>query len=211
MIIIIRELNDTKRRLFNIEYFERSFSMRKFLCTILGVIIVFAVFAGCSSKPAASAENPAIKKVSAEATAVNSQFAFAVFKQLNTEDKKSNVFISPLSISAALTMAYEGAGTTTKKAMADTLGYAGIDDKTVNERWHKLVLLLNQTDKKVDINVENSIWIKKGAAINKDFIAVNKNVFNASVNSLDFSKKTAADRINNWISAATNKKISKMS
>ena len=184
--------------------------MKKLLCTMLGVIIVFAIFAGCSSKPAASAENPDIKKVGTETTAVNSQFSFAVFKQLNSEDKNSNVFISPLSISAALTMAYEGAGTTTKKAMAGTLGYTGLDDKTVNERWHKLVLLLNRTGQKVDINVENSIWIRKGAAINKDFIAVNKNVFNASVSSLDFSKKTAADRINHWISAATNKKINKM-
>lgn len=177
---------------------------------MLGVIIVFAIFAACSVKPAASVPDPGTSKTVAGNTAVNSQFAFSIFKQLNAEDKNGNIFISPLSISAALTMAYEGAATTTKDAMAKTLGYTDLTDKTVNARWQKLIRHLNQTNAKVDINVENSIWIRKGEVINKSFITANKNIFNASVHSVDFSKDTAAAQINQWISDATKKKIEKM-
>ena len=45
----------------------------------------------------------------------SSKFAFDIFKTLNSEDADKNIFISPLSISTALTMAYNGAEGETKK------------------------------------------------------------------------------------------------
>jgi len=40
----------------------------------------------------------------------NTRFAFKIFKELMVEDEGKNIFISPLSISTALAMAYNGAG-----------------------------------------------------------------------------------------------------
>ena len=69
---------------------------------------------------------------------------------------------------------------------------------------------LKQTDEEIALNISNSIWIREGESIEEQFIATNREVFDAFVTQLDFSWEDAADQINKWISDATNKKIEKM-
>ena len=107
-------------------------------------------------------------------------------------------------------MTYHGAGSTTKEAMAKTLGYTGMEDEKLNESYKNLLRYLNQLDKKVELSIGNSLWIRDGEAIKEDFLSSAKDIFDASVTSLDFSKENAADEINQWISDATKKKIEKM-
>lgn len=167
--------------------------------------------AGCSGKLSPSQNNDFNKdKISMEVVTGNSQFAFDIFKQLNKEDGAQSIFISPLSISTALTMTYQGAGTTTKEAMAQTLGYTVINDLKLNESYQNLLRYLRQLDKKVELNIGNSLWIREGEAIKEDFLAANRDIFDASVTPLDFSQKNAAGQINQWIADVTKKKITKM-
>ncbi len=140
----------------------------------------------------------------------NNTFAFDIFKKLNAEDAQSNVFISPLSISTALSMTYNGAGGSTKKAMADTLGYSNSQMDALNSSYKNLIGYLNNVDKKVKLNIGNSIWINEGQQIKDAFIDTNKDNFNAQVDMLDFSKASSADTINKWIKDATSGKIDKM-
>lgn len=149
-------------------------------------------------------------KISSEIIGRNTGFAFSLFKQLNNEDKEQNIFISPLSISTALSMTYQGAATTTKDAMAKALGYSGIEDSRLKESYQNLIPYLNQLDEKIELNISNSVWVREGEEIKEDFLTANKDVFKASVTPLDFSAGNAAGRINQWISDATNKKIDKM-
>lgn len=149
-------------------------------------------------------------KIKPKVIDANSGFAFNIFRLLNSEDNGSNIFISPLSISTALSMVYQGANSTTKEAMAKALKYTGIDDETLNESYKNLIPYLMQLDKKVELNISNSLWIRDGQVINDDFLSANKDIFDASVISLDFSDEGAADTINQWISDATKKKIEKM-
>lgn len=184
----------------------------KALSLILCSFMATALLSGCSGKLSTTNSSNSYKKdqISTETLNANTGFAFDIFRQLDKEDGSENIFISPLSISTALTMTYQGAGTSTKEAMARALGYYGLDDAKLNESYKNLIKYLRQLDKKVELNISNSLWIKEGQSIREDFISVNRDVFDASVTSMDFSKENAADEINKWISNATKKKIEKM-
>ncbi len=140
----------------------------------------------------------------------NNSFAFDVFKTINSEDVEKNVFISPLSISAALTMTYNGAETTTKKSMEETLEFTGLNRDEVNSGFKYVNEYLNKIDKKIELSIANSIWIREGEIINQDFVDINQDAFDAWIREVDFSKDGAVDEINQWIDASTNGLIKKM-
>lgn len=190
-------------------------TMKKILCFTLCIIIIVGLVTACSDKlsqlsPSGQNNSFDKEKISQETVEGNSGFAFDIFKQLDIEDGYQSIFISPLSISTALTMTYHGAKTTTKEAMAKVLGYTGIEGEKLDESYKNLLRYLKQMDKKVELNINNSLWIREGEAINEYFLSLNKDIFDASVTSLDFSKENAANEINQWISDATKKKIEKM-
>lgn len=181
-----------------------------FVCLILTT----GFLAGC--KAAASYDLSKVQtsldlsKVQTSLLEGNSLFAIDIFKKLNEEDANINIFISPISISTALTMTYNGAGSTTKEAMAKALKYDGIELETLNTGYKNILAYLNNIDRKVQLDISNSIWIRKGEKIKEDFISANKENFYAQVSEIDFQDSKAADTINNWINKATKGKIDKM-
>lgn len=140
----------------------------------------------------------------------SSMFAFDIFKALNNEDANENIFISPFSISTALTMAYNGAEGDTKAGMEKALGYKGVDRALVNDSYKKLISNLKNIDKSISLNIGNSIWIREGELINKEFTNKNEKNFDAKISSLDFSNPESVDIINKWIKDETEGKIEKM-
>ena len=62
-------------------------------------------------------------------------FGFRTFAALRPANSTENLFISPLSISAALAMTFNGADGTTKEAMRQTLGFAGQTDEALNQSF----------------------------------------------------------------------------
>lgn len=187
--------------------------MKRMMHIMLCVILTISLLAGCSiSSNQNSNQNLTFdkEKIDFDVVKGNTQFAFDVFKQLNREDSGKSIFISPLSISTALSMTYQGAKGTTKDAMAQALRYKDIDMNVLNESYKNLLRYLTQIDSKVELNISNSIWIRKGEEIKEDFLSVNRDVFDADANELDFSKEDSANKINEWISEATKGKIQKM-
>jgi serine protease inhibitor len=140
----------------------------------------------------------------------NSQFAFEIFKQINTVESDKNVFISPFSISTALAMLYQGARGDTKEEIAKTLNYHGIDISELNSEYKYLLNYLKNVDPYITLNTSNSIWYNEGFNVNSAFLNTNNDVFGAEIQSLDFGRADAADTINNWISDATNGMIKQM-
>lgn len=151
-----------------------------------------------------------MEKIDSAVVEGNVSFAFNIFKKLNEEDSEESIFISPLSISQALTMTYNGAEGTTKEAIENTIGLTGLNRGTVNESFQNLTNYLEQIDKDIELNIGNSIWIREGEIINEEFIRTNKESFNAKVEALDFSDDKSVDIINDWIDNATKGKITKM-
>ncbi|NLI57321.1 MAG: proteinase IV [Clostridium sp.] len=143
----------------------------------------------------------------------NGKFAFDIFKEISKEEDGVNVFISPFCISTALSILYQGAGTDTREEMTKVLGYEGLEIAEVNNSYKYLLNYFNQLSEEVKLKNSNSIWINSligDNIIKDDFISTNQDVFDALVESRDFSEEGIADEINNWISEATEGKIDKM-
>lgn len=122
----------------------------------------------------------------------------------------TNLMISPLSVSQALSMTYNGANGETKIAMEKALRIAGYDRDELNELNKTLVTALVAHDEKVIISIANSIWYRKEYTVLSDFISRNMTYYNADVRPMDFAASDCKTVINNWVSDKTNKKITEI-
>ena len=184
--------------------------MKKSVLLGITIILVFALI-GCSMLPTGDAAHEYDPdKVSEQFIEGNNRFAWDILRELNHEDKGENVFISPISISTALSMTYQGAQGNTKDEMGKVLGYGDMDDETLRESYREFLKYLVAMDPEIDLNIANSIWYREGEAIEEEFLEVNREVFDALVEELDFSDEEAADIINAWIEDATEGKIEEM-
>lgn len=130
-------------------------------------------------------------------------FGFRLFAKLAEGDAGGNIVVSPLSISIALTMAYNGAHAGTETAMAKVLGYQGFDRSGVNALYAKLIPALLGADPFVEFQIANSIWSAPGLDPEPDFLALNQATFDAETRTLDFSNPTAAATLNAWAKEKT--------
>jgi len=171
-----------------------------------------AVFSKCSKEEEVSSEesDKIVEAVDADLVDGNTEFSFKIFKKLVLEDKDKNVFISPLSISTALAMAYNGAEGETKRAMAEALGIDGISLEELNQGFKDLMTGIQNADSEIELSVANSIWLREGFDCREDFIDRNREYFAAEVEEIDFSSPDAPDIINSWIKEATRGKIEEM-
>ncbi len=138
-------------------------------------------------------------------------FGINLFKEvLNAEEPEENVMISPLSVSLALAMTYNGAGGDTKEAMEKTLELNGFTVDEINENYKMLIDALASVDPKVLMSIANSIWYKQTFNVEQDFIDVNQDYFYAEVSPLDFTNPDAVTTINNWVADKTKNKITEI-
>ncbi|WP_346917205.1 serpin family protein [Clostridium sp.] len=182
----------------------------KKIISVILVAIISTSLIGCEKFSNKNDEQISAKEVDKEVVEGNNKFAFNIFKEISKGENNKNMFISPLSISMALTMTYNGAKENTKAEMNKVLGYEGMDDDKINNHYKILHSYLENLDKNIKLNISNSIWIREGEDINKEFININKDIFGAKVDNLDFSKPSSVDKINNWIEKSTNKMIKDM-
>jgi len=138
-------------------------------------------------------------------------FGINLFKEvLEAAEPEENVMISPLSVSLALAMTYNGADGDTKEAMEKTLELYGLTVDEINENYKMLIDALASVDPKVLMSIANSIWYEQTFNVEQDFIDVNQDYFYAEVSSLDFTNPDAVTTINNWVADKTNDKITKI-
>ena len=140
----------------------------------------------------------------------NTRFGFKLLHDLRERDPGGNIFISPLSISIALTMTYNGAVGETERAMAEALEIDALDLSTINNSNKALRNSLEDPDPKVEISIANSIWSRQGVDFNPEFLDRNRTFFGAEIASLDFSSPQATAIINEWVDTNTNGKIEKI-
>jgi serine protease inhibitor len=151
-----------------------------------------------------------LKLKSAEIIQADQQFAFELFREVNGQSEEDNLMISPLSVSYALGMTYNGSAGDTREAFRQVLHFGEWTDQEVNESYKDLMGQLVTLDDKVEFSIANSIWYKLGYYVLVEFIATNREYFDAAVEELDFSDPGAVDIINGWIEDKTNDKIQDM-
>lgn len=137
-------------------------------------------------------------------------FAFRFFNQVcNSEKTNTNVFVSPLSASLALSMTANGAAGNTLTEMTNVLGFSSsLND--MNSYHQKLTSALLDLDNTIQLEIANSIWVKKGFRVYDSFVSANKEWYDADVRELDFSSSAATDVINKWCADKTNQRIKKV-
>lgn len=184
----------------------KHFALRPALLGIAAALLLGA----CQKTDTAPDNTPHLRPLNtAERQTLSSanDFAYRAFDKLQQAEPTSNIFISPLSISAALTMAYNGADGTTKDAMKQTLGFQPMTDLEINQSYQSLFALLGGIDSRVTFTAANSIWHAPRVQLAPAFAQTNQTYFGATVQSAPFGNPSAAATINNWVSTNTRGKI----
>ena len=198
-------------------------SIKKIILIISAVVIIFAVLL-CSvscccnitdlfrKTPKETKANKESDKIaeSVDRTLVNlnTDFALKIFKELSDEDKNLNVFISPISISLAIAMAYNGSKNQTQQEIAEALEFKDYSIDELNSSFKILLSSMENIDEMVELYTGNSIWFREDFTIEKDFTDLAEYYYNASIHNVDFDNPDTAGNMNNWVSEATKGKIS---
>lgn len=174
-------------------------------------LVVALVASACSEATAPNARITALPRdLSGAETSVisaNNAFAFDLFRTVNLDEHKENVFVSPLSASMALGMAANGANGTTYDEMRSTLHLTGSTREDVNGSYKSLISLLRGLDPQTKFTIANSIWYDQTFPFNTSFLDESKQYFDAEVAGLDFTSPSALTTINSWVDTQTNGKI----
>ncbi len=136
----------------------------------------------------------------------NNKFAFSLYQNLDSSEE--NTFFSPISISHALMMTYEGAGGETKAEMKTALGLT-LDDTRVHEAFNKLDLGLNVNDETHIFKIANAIWPEKSFKFEQNYLDTIMVNYGASLKTLDYANSPEVSRkeINSWVEDKTEDKI----
>jgi serpin B len=183
--------------------------MKKFIQPIIIVVLI----TGCT------VQNDPIIKVPTDATPIalklgmekrvnqDNEFAFDLLNKTIASSGETNVFISPLSVSIALGMAWNGANGQTKTEIETAMKMRGMSVDDINGYYQILQSTLPGIDPTTKLSIANSLWYKTGFPVKSDFLKVNTDYFNAYVKELDFKQAWDVDTINNWCAKKTNNLI----
>jgi serine protease inhibitor len=158
-------------------------------------------------------QDPGIKDIdidvkSAKLIEADNEFGFDLFKGVYADtNTPENFMISPLSVSLALSMAYNGAETETKAQMEEAMRVKGFTRDELNTINQSLIEALTSADEKVVMEIANSIWYRNNYQIQQSFLDINKTFYNAEVKASDFGNHATIDLINSWVSDKTQTKI----
>ena len=149
---------------------------------------------------------------SARIVAADNQFGFELFNKVNASlDEPKNTMISPLSVSLALAMVYNGTQGNTKTQMEQLLHKAGMTPEDLNQSYKDLVASLSSHDPKVELSISNAIYYRNTFNVKDNFITTNQNYYLAEVAGLDFTKDIETlNTVNGWVDTKTKGKIDKI-
>ena len=120
--------------------------------------------------------------------------------------KDQNYMISPFSIKMAMMMAANGANGYTQKEILSALGVSSIDE--YNQKANDIITRYN-SNKDVNLNVANSIWLNKTEAMGANFKDTYKKIISDFYKgvAMEENADTIASKINDFIAKETNNKI----
>lgn len=176
---------------------------------VIYLVSFWALFTGCHRDWSLVSEIPTefgpFEKTLLQTTHT---FSIELFREVcSKEEKGKNVLISPLSVSMALGMAWNGASDETESAIRKTLGFGEWTENEINLAYQNIMKILPNLDPKTTLFIANSIWYREGFPVLPSFLQVAKTFFYAEARSLDFNSPQAPEIINQWVEAQTRGKI----
>jgi len=117
-----------------------------------------------------------------------------------------NVVVSPVSLSAVLSMTLNGARGETAAQMRKALRLESIHPQAVSQSWADLITSSNATQR-AQVRISDSLWLRDGVAYVPSFMAANRDYFAADTRNLPSDLAKAPDEINSWVAQRTGGRI----
>ncbi len=183
---------------------------------MLGVMVLVVLASsqavvGAVEQPTAPPQDAAQAEDVAKVAEGCNRFAFDLYARL--KGAEGNLFLSPYSISTALTMTYAGARGRTAEQMAKVLCLPA-SGEAVHGAYGALQNDLNAAGAggAFELVVANRLWGQKGYEFLPDFLKLLEADYGAGIGTLDFAKETEAARqiINAWVEKQTRDKIKEL-
>lgn len=172
------------------------------------VIVTIFLWTSCDLNHADQDEQIELTEKTAKLLSAENQFGFELFRKVYLEEKESeNLMVSPLSVSLALAMTYNGANGETRSAMEKTLKVYGLTADDINLSYQQLVKSLQSLDPQVLLEIANAIYYRQDFQVENPFISINKTYYDAEISALDFGSPQALSTINGWVAEKTHNKI----
>ena len=173
-------------------------------------LLIFALTVSCSKqlteqptpKPIEPAQPITLQAQTRTILEQSNLFAFNFFKAVS-QQQNENLFLSPYSMAAALSMLYNGAAGETKAEIVTVLGMSNYTPDQVNNYYKELTTALLKVDPNTSLSLANAIWARKGITLKNPFVEVNQDYYDAEVSTLDFSLPSALRTINDWCNEKT--------
>ncbi|SHJ49279.1 serpin B [Tangfeifania diversioriginum] len=182
--------------------------------TIILLLLAFMLtsISSCQKNDVQPPENNIIDldEKSAKLIEADNEFGLEMFQKVREDNDDENIMISPLSISVALAMAYKGADGDTKTEMEKAMKLNGLTTDEINTSYKMLISALQSLDEDVFFEIANAIFYADIMEVKPGFLDVNKTVYEAEIERLDFSSPGAVNTINDWVTEKTNDKITKI-
>ena len=180
---------------------------------IITFLYLFSVLMACNkTESEAPTTDLTPNEKSAKIISADNQFGFELFKKVDMSiSETKNVMISPMSVSLALAMVYNGTDGNTKTQMENMLHKSGLTSDDINQNYKDMVAALISHDPKVELSISNAIFYRNTFNVKNDFITTNQNYYQAEVAGLDFIKTTETlNTVNGWVNTKTKGKIDKI-
>ena len=136
--------------------------------------------------------------------------AFTLDLYQKLQEQEGNLFLSPLSISTCLAMAYAGARGETEAQMARALHYP-FEQEQLHLMFGKLIQDLNDASAKGNYSlvIANALWGLKGYEFAPHYLELIKTRYGSELQGLDFQREAqaACQKINQWVAEQTREKI----
>ncbi len=152
-------------------------------------------------------KNIELDSKSAQLIEADNAFGLELFQNVRNTSEDENIMVSPLSVSLALAMAYNGADGETKTEMEQAMKLNGLTPEQINGSYEMLVNALQSLDEDVVFEIANAIFYAEGFPVKQDFLDINQSVYDAEVEGLDFNDPLTLDVINGWVANKTHDKI----
>uniref|UniRef100_G3MPA2 Serpin domain-containing protein n=1 Tax=Amblyomma maculatum TaxID=34609 RepID=G3MPA2_AMBMU len=134
-------------------------------------------------------------------------FSIDLYKQLISKNGRSgNVFYSPFSISAALSMALAGARNNTATQLADVL-HVNIND--IHKHFSRFISKLSDFAPDVKLHVANRMYSEQTFPVLDSYLSLLRHSYKATIESVDFRNnyEKVRQQVNAWVEEATQSKI----
>ncbi|XP_059354673.1 leukocyte elastase inhibitor-like isoform X2 [Carassius carassius] len=137
----------------------------------------------------------------------NSLFALDLYRALSASNAEGNMFFSPLSISAALSMVYLGARGETYEEMAKVLSFSSVSD--VHSHFETLTSTINSPSASYILKLANRLYGEKTFSFLPEYLESTLKLYHADLQAVDFIGASDESRqlINKWVEEQTENKV----